>query len=232
MENHWRCPEEKRSQRRRLRRRRQRLDQLKELFIGHHLLSAQEIDALLKPQAFLQSPWQLRAEAIDRLLTKEELFRALYHLAKSRGYKPQKGDISDEKAQKEDGAVKEAIRHNNQLLELSGFVTFPQLLVSNNQQPDPVFRNRDGSYINSIPRPMIQQEAQLILEKQVNLGASYITTQFITKFNNLAFTQRSAMDRKQMEKMIGHCIFEKIERKAARNSYSAELFVLRQKLRI
>ena len=105
---------EKRSQRRRLRRRRQRLDQLKELFIGHHLLSAQEIDELLKPQAFLQSPWQLRAEAIDRLLTKEELFRALYHLAKSRGYKPQKGDISDEKAQKEDGAVKEAIRHNNQ----------------------------------------------------------------------------------------------------------------------
>ena len=221
---------EKRSQRRRLRRRRQRLDQLKELFIGHHLLSAQEIDELLKPQAFLRSPWQLRAEAIDRLLTKEELFRALYHLAKSRGYKPQKGAISDEKAKKEDGVVKEAIRHNNQLLEQSGLLTFPQLLVSNNQQPDPVFRNRDGSYINSIPRPMIQQEAQFILEKQISLGASYVTQEFIKKFKETAFTQRSAMDRKQMEKMIGHCIFEKIERKAARNSYSAELFILLTKI--
>lgn len=219
---------EKRSSRRRLRRRRYRLDKIRQLFISANILTKDEIDNILKPQPLTKNAWQLRAEALDRKLDKQELFRVLYHIAKLRGYKPQKGELAEDKA-KEEGRVKDAIRENTKKLEQENLLTFPQLLVKNHKIDEP-FRNKADSYINSIPRNLTEREASLVLEKQILLGADYITQEFINKYNEIAFSQKSAMDRKQMEKMIGKCTFEPSEMKAPKNSYSAELFVLLAKI--
>jgi CRISPR-associated endonuclease Csn1 len=220
---------EKRSSRRRLRRRRYRLDKIANLFVESDILSRQEIESILKPQAHEKSPWELRAEALDRLLTKEELFRTLYHITKLRGYKPAKGETIDENKKAEEGRVKEAIKENTRKLDENSLLTFPQLLVKNNKNGE-AFRNKSDSYINSIPRNLVEKEANLILQKQYSLGNNFINKEFIAKYSELAFSQKSAMDRTQMEKMIGKCTFESTEMKAPRNSYSAELFVLLTKI--
>src|SRR5690606_16870054 len=71
-----------RGARRRLRRRSQRLRQLKALFLKHGLLNTEEVDNI----QFLTSPWALRKEALDRLLSGPELARVLLHIAKRRGF--------------------------------------------------------------------------------------------------------------------------------------------------
>ncbi len=219
---------EKRSSRRRLRRRRYRLNKVKSLFVDFNILSKEEIENILKPQGYNKTSWELRAEGLERKLEKSELFRVLYHIAKLRGYKPQKGELGEDKA-KEEGRVKDAIRENTIKLQQEGLLSFPQLLVKNNKIDEP-FRNKSDSYINSIPRNLIENEAKLILDRQSGFNSKFINKDFIDKYIEISFSQKSAMDRKQMEKMIGKCTFEKSELRAPKNCYSSELFTLLTKI--
>lgn len=222
---------EKRSQRRRLRRRRQRLNQIKDLFQKHNILSAQDIENILQSSCpVTSSPWHLRAAALERQLTPQELFRSLYHLAKLRGYKPQKSDSDDKNVQEEQGKVKEAIQQNRQSLKEAGLLSFPQLMIANQAGNDPIFRNRDGSYLKSVSRQDIKAEADLIFTHQKKFGFQQLSDDFYSQFHEIAFYQRAAMDKQQLEKMIGRCIFEKDERRAPKQCYSSELFVLLTKI--
>jgi CRISPR-associated endonuclease Csn1 len=220
---------EKRSARKRLRRRRYRLEKIKQLFIDNNILSLDQIKSILEPQAYEKNSWQLRAHGLERKLENNELLRTLYHIAKLRGYKPQKTELEDDKKKSEDGKVKTAIRDNSHKLEQEGLLTFPQLLTRWNSNDKP-YRNKTDSYTNSIPRNLVENEARLILERQSSFGLTFINKAFINKFIEIAFSQESAMDRKQMEKMIGECTFEKKELRAPKSSYSSELFTLLTKI--
>ncbi len=67
-----------------LRRRRQRMNQIRRLF-RTHLLIADERKRALKISGL--DPWVLRAEALERRLSGPELAVALGHIAKHRGFK-------------------------------------------------------------------------------------------------------------------------------------------------
>ena len=87
-----------RSARRRLKRRRERLNYLKRFFVEHELLSADQITTLLtydKNHTDHKDPYFIRSKAIQEHVKNDELFIALYHIAKRRGYKSnRKKDIS------------------------------------------------------------------------------------------------------------------------------------------
>ncbi len=60
-----------RSMRRRLARRRYRLNKIKSIFINSKLLTSEEIERIHKES---NNPYQIRAEGLDRVLTNRELF--------------------------------------------------------------------------------------------------------------------------------------------------------------
>ena len=102
---------EARSARRRLRRHRHRLERIRYLLERSGIMSIQEIEAMYAKGGFNKSPYQLRAEALDRPLTKEEAARVLIHLAQRRGYQSN-STAEAAKDEKEAGKVKSAIEEN------------------------------------------------------------------------------------------------------------------------
>ena len=73
--------------RRVIRRRAQRMAEIRRLFAQHGLLAGQESDALKRAGL---DPWELRARGRDRLLSSAEFAVALGHIAKRRGFKSAK----------------------------------------------------------------------------------------------------------------------------------------------
>ena len=77
------------------------------------MMSVSDIQAMYAAGGFQKSPYQLRAEALDRPLSKEEAVRVLIHLAQRRGYKSN-STAEAAKDEKETGKVKTAIEENVQ----------------------------------------------------------------------------------------------------------------------
>ena len=102
-----------RSARRRLRRHRHRLERIRYLMEQRGMMSVSDIQAMYAAGGFQKSPYQLRAEALDRPLSKEEAVRVLIHLAQRRGYKSN-STAEAAKDEKETGKVKTAIEENVQ----------------------------------------------------------------------------------------------------------------------
>jgi len=73
-----------RGMRRVLKRRRQRMSEIRRLFRNHGLIEVQGPTGLRIAQL---DPWSLRAEGLERKLTGPELAVALGHIAKHRGFK-------------------------------------------------------------------------------------------------------------------------------------------------
>ena len=77
-----------RGQRRVIRRRRQRMTELRHLFADTGLTTSIARDALAPKAAEPRlDPWQLRAQGLDRLLSGPELAVALGHIARHRGFR-------------------------------------------------------------------------------------------------------------------------------------------------
>ena len=177
-----------RSARRRLKRRRQRLNTLKKFFVDHKLLSSAEIEKLLAP-THNYNPYEIRARAIAEQVSTPELFLALYHITKRRGYK------SNSKAQDEDAikriaeqkeklkqkqeAGKEITQSDDRLKVLSAVYDNKDLLikygtVANALNSADKFsthkRNKADSYQGSFMRGDFEDEAKMILHTQQSLG--------------------------------------------------------------
>ena len=105
--------------------------------------------------------WDLRVEALDRKLTRDEFLRVLTHLAKHRGFKSYR---KSEEAKSKDGKVLQAIKVNEAALSERGHRTLAELIVKNN--PNGKKRNGDGVYTNSIPRTEIERETDMIFAAQ------------------------------------------------------------------
>ena len=101
---------ESRLTRRRIQRRAHRLLRLRRLFKRRGLTSGTETSAFIGSG----SPWELRAEGLDRRLESVEWAAALYHLVKHRGFQSsRKSEVqADEKA----GQMLSSVNQNQQLL--------------------------------------------------------------------------------------------------------------------
>jgi len=223
-----------RSTRRRLKRRRERLDYLKRFFIEHQLLSKEQISDLLTYDKghIHKDPYIIRSKAIKEKVTNDELFVALYHIAKRRGYKSNRKSV--EKRDKESGKVLQAIEANRPFLDQHNQSVAITLLEEEKFAKHK--RNKDGDYNNSFIRANFETEIFAILRTQ-GWSESWIEELLHanpaaeeTKGKSGLFYQRSFTDKDLINRMRGYCQYEDGELRAQKASYSFDLFRVAQDL--
>lgn len=234
---------EARGQRRTIRRKRHRKDRIKQLIQQNGIMTRVEMAEMFEHSQFETSVYELRVQALERALTKQEFVRVLIHLAQRRGYKS--NSKSEEAKDKENGKVKSAISENKQCMEENGYRTIGEMLLNDdrfwkyNSDGTKIFvpHNHLDDYRTTVERSMVEDEIRLIFSQQRALGASYVTAEFEEAYLEIWGGQRnfdegpggkSPYGGNMIEKMLGHCTFEKDEPRAAKGSYSAEYFRLLQ----
>lgn len=202
--------------RRVLRRRRQRMRDIRVLFKAHNLIDTRTPDAFAAQKK--EDPWTLRAEGLERLLKPRELAVALAHIAKHRGFKSNSKRDKGTNAPKDAKGMLGALEETKTLL--ANYRTVGQMMAR-----DPKFatrkRNRDGDYSRSVERDALAREVALLLDSQRRLGSEVATKEFEDAYADIAFFQRGLAD---SEDRVGFCRFFPEERRAAKRSYSFELF--------
>ena len=222
-----------RSTRRRLNRRRERLDYLKRFFVKHQLLSEEQISNLFSydKNHTHKDPYLLRMKSIKEKVPNDELFIALYHIAKRRGYKSNRKSI--EEKDKENGKVLHAIQGNQPLLAKHNGSVATALIKEEKFEKHK--RNKDSEYNNSFIRANFETEILAILHTQgwnkdwINELLYSNPNQMETKGESGLFYQRPFMDEALICKMCGKCQYEDAPR-APKASYSFDLFRLAEDL--
>lgn len=234
---------EARGQRRTIRRKRHRKDRIKQLIQQNGIMTRVEMSEMFEHSQFETSVYELRVQALERALTKQEFVRVLIHLAQRRGYKS--NSKSEEAKDKENGKVKSAISENKKCMEENGYRTIGEMLLKDDRfwecNPDGtkifVPHNHPDDYRTTVERSMVEDEIRLIFSRQRALGVPYATSEFEEAYLEIWGSQRnfdegpggkSPYGGNMIEKMLGHCTFEKDEPRAAKDSYSAEYFRLLQ----
>lgn len=207
--------------RRTLRRRRQRMAELKDLLDrnGAFAESAGKDDRL--------DPWACRARGLKEILDGREFAAALLHIGKHRGFKS-----SSKRAQEtneppdEDGIVLSALRENEARMKAGGYVTAGEMF-----HLDPYFadrkRNRNKVYDRSIARDLNEREARILFAEQRRRGNPLADAASEAAFFEIAFR---VTPRPDSEGLVGRCKFEASERRAGMRSPSFEEFRMLQKL--
>ena len=209
-----------RGQRRVIRRRRQRMNQVRRLLHKAGLLLSAESNVLLQKGL---NPWRLRAEALERPLTGTELAVALGHIARHRGFKSNAKRDAVANAADETSKMKKAIAQTQERLQ--GYLTVGQMFAT-----DPAFKDRKrnrGDFTRSILRDDQATEIRRIFAEQRRRGNTIATDSLEQEFTQIAFYQRPLQD---SEHMVQYCPFEPKEKRTARRSYAFEMFRLLSRL--
>jgi CRISPR-associated protein, csn1 family len=225
-----------RSARRRLKRRRQRLNHLKQFFIDQNILTKDQVEEVLDYRSDFNKldVYELRAKALTEELSPEELLKVLYQIAKRRGFKSNRKVI--EESDKEGGRVTSALKANEKFLADNNYTTVGDAL-SRDEKFAPHKRNKRDDYTNSFARDDFLRELEFIIKNQRKYALKNIPEQAINELiygiddgqaTNVSaiMYQRPFMTRELIEKMVGNCTFEKDEKRAPKASYSFEVFRL------
>jgi CRISPR-associated endonuclease Csn1 len=220
-----------RQARRVIRRRAGRMTSLRGLFNAHGLtFFPKQLDEAtiqeMSGQSAEPSPWQLRAEALERALSDREAARVLYHIAKHRGFQSTKKGESNDKTS-DSGKLLTQARQVREALAASGLATIGAYFYHHKLALGKKVRNGNEDYSNSILRDLHREEIRILWERQQALGANWATDALLDAYMEIAFTQKPL---KSVKDKVGRCELEKGEPRAPRYSRSAELFVLWQKI--
>jgi CRISPR-associated endonuclease Csn1 len=211
-----------RSMRRVLKRRRQRMNEIRRLFREHGLIEVQGTSGLRIAEL---DPWTLRDEGLDRKLTGHELAVALGHIAKHRGFKSNRKGERGANAGDESSKMLKAIGETRD--RLAEYRTVGQMFARDKAYAGRK-RNRDGEFTRSILRDDQASEVAILFEVQRRAGNPLVTAALEEAFTKIAFFQRPLQD---SEHLIGDCPFEKTEKRCARRAPSFERFRLLSRLR-
>lgn len=215
---------EARLTRRRIRRRAHRLLRLARLFRREGLLDRAEPAAFAGLDA---SPWDLRAEGLDRLLTPPEWAAALYHLVKHRGF--QSTRKSEAKDDEKAGQMLSGVSANQTRMKEKGWRTVGEMAAR-----DDAFaaakRNKGGAYTHTFARSDLVDEVSKLFASQRTHGNPRASAEFENAVRDLLLARRQALAGDALLKMVGKCTFELTEFRAPKASYSAERFVWLTKL--
>jgi CRISPR-associated endonuclease Csn1 len=197
-----------RGQRRRLRRKRGRLNKLKAILnqMG------------LRQDTAINTPWELRKKALYEKLTAEELFAVLFHICKCRGFA-----FNSIESSEDDGKIKKALKANEALFRESGAKTIGEFMVDTYKGKN--IRNK-SEYNRSIARSHLIEEVESIISKQNQLGYS-ITDE---SRNQIIHTIKFQKSTGSVAHMVGNCTYEPSEKRAPKHSYHASLYIAWQEL--
>lgn len=205
-----------RSTRKRLSRKSNRLYNIRKLLISNNFITQAQIEELWTQNKQLKDLWDLRKDALNRILSNDEFYRILMYIAKHRGFKSTR---KSEEAQKE-GALLKSIKENNEEFEKNNYQTIGEMFASKFTNGVPK-RNKKEKYNNSISRELLEKEIDIIFEKQRQFGSKIATTEIQDKYKSIAFYQTPLQS---MANMIGYCTFEQNEKRAPKCAYTSEIF--------
>jgi CRISPR-associated endonuclease Csn1 len=213
-----------RSARRRLRRRAGRLRRAKELFLKYNLLTEDRLDKAFLTARNKVSPWQLRAEGLDRLLTGEEFARALFHIAKRRGFKSNR---KVDRKSKEEGKMLEGIQQNRSILEEKGYRTVGEMFFKDEKFAQRK-RNSYGVYLNTVERAMLEDEIRKLFQAQRDLGSKFASPEFEREFLDVFKWQLPFASGDAILEKVGLCTFlgHEGKKRAPKACWTAERFNL------
>jgi CRISPR-associated endonuclease Csn1 len=204
-----------RGQRRVVRRRAQRMAQIRQLFQKTGLIENTQRSAL---EGKGNNPWTLRAEGLDRCLEPREFALALGHIAIHRGFRSNSKRDKGSNAAGETSKMLPAIQATQE--RLVKWRTIGEMFAR-----DPEFslrrRNRFGDYTRSIMRSDQEAEVRKLFDLQRRLGNKAASTELMTSFMEFAFSQRPLAS---SEDKVGDCLFEPTEKRTARFAPSFERF--------
>lgn len=241
-----------RGSRRVIRRRRHRLDRIRQLLDEHNLIDVGSYDnandyyneAKNLTNEIINNyyknkdvnPFLLKVKALDSPLTNDELLIITLHYGKYRGYKSNREDQSEAKSS-ETGKVLLAIKENEEVL--SKYRTVSEMFLKDEKFKNRI-RNEPGDYKASISRESMEKEIIDVLNKQIELGT--ITPNFKDEYIKIWASQRSfakgpgtgskygAADGEELiDRMVGTCKFTN-EKRAPKHAPSAEMFIALQNL--
>ncbi|MFT3810520.1 MAG: type II CRISPR RNA-guided endonuclease Cas9 [Micropepsaceae bacterium] len=206
--------------RRVLKRRRQRMNDVRTLFARYGLITDDRKSALSTGL----DPWRLRAAALDRPLNGTELAVALGHIAKHRGFKSNSKRDKGANANDESSKMLGAIARTQE--RMKDYRTIGEMFAKD-AQFETRKRNRDGNFDRSVLRDDQEREVRLLLDRQRAMGNALADPDMEREFIEAAFFQRPLQDR---DDRVGWCPFEPDERRAAKHSPAFELFRLASRL--
>ena len=225
-----------RSARRRLKRRRQRLNHLKQFFVDQNILTKDQVEEVLNYKSDFNKldVYALRSKALTEELSPEELLKVLYQIAKRRGFKSNRKVV--EESDKEGGRVTSALKTNEKFLTVNNYTTVGEAL-SRDEKFAPYKRNKRDDYTNSFARDDFLHELEAIIKTQRNYALKNVPEPAINELiygiddgqvTNVSaiMYQRPFMTKELIEKMVGKCTFEDGEKRAPKASYSFEVFRL------
>ena len=244
---------EARTSRRRLRRRKHRLERIKWLLEREGII---DIEAFMKryESANLPDVYELRYKALEEKLDNDELAQILIHIAKHRGFRStRKAELKD----KETGAVLSATEENKKRMEEKSYRTVGEMIYKdeafrtscpwNEKGYVLTPRNTAGEYKHTMLRDLLEEEVKIIFECQRKYGNEKVTEELEKKYLEIMLSQRSfdmgpgnqpngkpspyAMD--GFGNKVGLCSLEPRENgeiRGAKATYTAELFVVLQKI--
>lgn len=239
-----------RTTRRRLRRRRHRLERIRILLEKEGLINATAFMERYHNKG-LPCVYKLRYEALERRLSGEELAQILIHIAKHRGFKSTR---KAETKEQDGGKVLTATKANEALMSEKGYRTVGEMIYKDEHfktsAPWTIEgwtlspRNKQDDYKHTILRDLLEKEVKIIFECQREFGNGYATKELEEAFLEIMLGQRSfdngpgnqpdgtpsPYGGNLIDRMVGNCTFEKGEQRAAKATYSAERFVLLQKI--
>lgn len=206
---------------RQARRRRDRVlkrrHKLMEALVQFGLMPAEQVE---RKQLQASDPYELRARGLDQVLTLHELGRALYHLARKRGFRSSRKDARDEESTKdareaesakETRKVHAAIAALRNKMQAANCRTVGEYLARQHAERAPVRarRSSDGQYVLYLQRAMVEEEFDALWVTQRRHHPQLLTDVARDKLRDIMLFQRRL---KPVEP--GRCQFEPAEYRA------------------
>jgi CRISPR-associated endonuclease Csn1 len=156
-------------------------------------------------------PYELRARGLDHPLSLHEFGRALYHLARKRGFRSSRKDARSAEDVKESGKVKEAIAALRERVQAAGCRTVGEYLAREHAERAPVRarRSSDGGYVLYLQRAMVEEELDALWGAQQAHHPKELTEKAHDELRDIMLFQRRL---KPVE--AGRCPFETKEYRA------------------
>lgn len=203
---------EARSARRTTKRKAQKIRAVKRLLINEKIITANELENLFIGNKKQKDVWQLRRDALYRLLDNKELARIMIHLAKHRGYASNRK--SEEPADNEGKAVLSGITVNKKIIQEKAYTTIGEYISTKTKKRNGKDSNGKLNYENSISRDMLIDEITTIFERQKEFKSPLVNEKLLGDYKEIAFTQRPL---KSVEDMVANCPFETDQKKSSKS---------------
>lgn len=172
-------------------------------------------------------PYQLRTRGLDHPLTPYELGRAIYHLARKRGFRSSRKDGRDPESEKESGKVHAAIAALKSRIADAGCRTVGEYLARQHAERLPVRarRSTDGQYVLYLQRGMVAEEFDALWAAQHPHHPALLTAEARDYLRDTMLFQR-----RLLPVQPGRCLFEPEEYRARLCSPLQQRFRVLQEL--